>query len=49
MKSTKYLIRFDDKIFVLGDGIHTLAYFRKDLKEQKGSERFSQKRKTSKL
>ena len=28
---------FDDKIFVLDDGIHTLAYFHKDLKN-----RFSQ-------
>ena len=24
---------FDDKIFVLDDGIHTLAYFHKDLKK----------------
>ena len=24
---------FDDKAFVLNDGIHTLAYFHKDLKE----------------
>ena len=24
---------FDDKRFVLDDGIHTLAYFHKDLKE----------------
>ena len=24
---------FDDKIFVLNDGIHTLAYFHKDLKK----------------
>ena len=25
---------FDDKRFVLDDGIHTLAYFHKDLREQ---------------
>ena len=25
---------FDDKIFVLDDGIHTLAYFNRDLKKQ---------------
>ena len=25
---------FDDKRFVLDDGIHTLAYFHKDLKKQ---------------
>ena len=25
---------FDDKRFVLNDGIHTLAYFHKDLKKQ---------------
>ena len=25
---------FDDKIFALDDGIHTLAYFHKDLKKQ---------------
>ena len=25
--------RFDDKIFVLNDGIHTLTYFHKDLKK----------------
>ena len=25
---------FDDKRFVLNDGIHTLAYFDKDLKKQ---------------
>ena len=24
---------FDDKRFVLGDGIHTLAYFHKDLEK----------------
>ena len=29
------LTRFDDKIIVLDDGIHTLAYFRKDCKKQK--------------
>ena len=29
------LLSFDDKRFVLDDGIHTLAYFHKDLKEQK--------------
>ena len=27
------LSRFDDKRFVLDDGIHTLAYFHKDLKK----------------
>ena len=26
---------FDDKIFVLDDGIHTLAYFHKDLKNHR--------------
>ena len=30
-KSTKYQC-FDDKRFVLDDGIHTLAYFQKDLR-----------------
>ena len=36
---------FDDKRFVLNDGIHTLAYFHKDLKKQihtDDSKRFSQ-------
>ena len=28
------LLCFDDKRFVLNDGIHTLAYFRKDLRKQ---------------
>ena len=27
------LLCFDDKRFVLNDGIHTLAYFRKDLRK----------------
>ena len=27
---------FDDKRFVLDDGVHTLAYFYKDCKKQKG-------------
>ena len=27
------LLRFDDKRFVLNDGIHTLAYFDKDLRK----------------
>ena len=27
------LSRFDDKRFILDDGIHTLAYFHKDLKK----------------
>ena len=29
---------FDDKIFVLDDGIHTLAYFHKDLKNHRWSQ-----------
>ena len=29
------LSRFNDKRFVLDDGIHTLAYFHKDCKKQK--------------
>ena len=33
---------FDDKRLVLDDGIHSLAYFHKDLKKIKGSKRFSQ-------
>ena len=34
---------FDDKRFILDDGIHTLAYFHKDCKKQKkNSKRFSQ-------
>ena len=31
--SKTWLSCFDDKIFVLDDGIHTLAYFHKDLKK----------------
>ena len=27
------LLRFDDRRFVLDDGIHTLAYFHKDVKK----------------
>ena len=34
MKSTKHdYLFFHDKRFVLNDGIHTLAYFHKDLKK----------------
>ena len=44
---------FDDKRFVLDDGIHTLAYFHKDFRKQilivdhkkRDSKRFPQKRK----
>ena len=45
---------FDDKRFVLDDGIHTLAYFPKDLRKQiytddhKERERFSQIRRIQK-
>ena len=36
MKSTKIsLLCFDDKRFVLDDGIHTLDYFHKDLRKNK--------------
>ena len=31
----KSLSCFDDKIFVLNDGIHTLAYFHKDINSHK--------------
>ena len=31
----KISLGFDDKRFVLNDGIHTLAYFRKDLKNHR--------------
>ena len=34
MKSTKYHYVFDDKRLVLDDGIHTPAYFHKDLKNR---------------
>ena len=34
------LPRFDDKRFALNDGIHTLAYFHKDLKKM-GSHKWS--------
>ena len=33
------ILCFDDKIFILGDVIHTLAYFYEDFKKKK---RFSQ-------
>ena len=29
-----YLLCFDDKRYILGDGINTLAYFHKDVKSQ---------------
>ena len=32
-KINKILSVFDDKRFVLNDGIHTLAYFHEDLKK----------------
>ena len=35
---------FDDKRFVLQDGIHTLAYFHKDLKEQKDAQKYFHKK-----
>ena len=41
-KKHKSLSAFDDKRFVLNDGIHTLAYFYKDIDSQKDSKRFSQ-------
>ena len=35
---------FDDKSFVLDDGIHTLAYFHKDWKEQKDVQKDSHRK-----
>ena len=35
---------FDDKRFVLDNGIHTLAYFHKDLKEQKNVQKDSHRK-----
>ena len=36
MKSNKILLScFDDKRYILDDGIHMLAYFHKDLRKQK--------------
>ena len=40
-KKHKSLSAFDDKRFVLNDGIHTLAYFYKDIDPQKDPKRFS--------
>ena len=47
------LLRFDNKRFVLNDGIHTLAYFHKGLKKQiltddHKKEKFSQTKKIQK-
>ena len=33
MNSTKSLSVFDEKRFVLDDGVHTLTYFHEDLKK----------------
>ena len=38
------LSEFDDKRFVLDDGIHTLAYFYKDLKELKDVQKDSNRK-----
>ena len=35
---------FDDKRFALDDGIHTLPYFHKDLKEQKDVQKDSHRK-----
>ena len=40
---------FDDKRFILDDGIHTLAYFHKDLKKNRFSQMIINKKRLSKM
>ena len=40
---------FHDKIFVLNDGIHTLAYFHKDLKKNRFTQMITNKKRFKKI
>ena len=40
---------FDDKIFILNDGIHTLAYFHKDLKKNRFTQTITNKKRFKKI
>ena len=50
MKSTKHdYLFFHDKRFVLNDGIHTLAYFHKDLKKNRFTQMITNKKRFKKI